>query len=231
MSTMRRVRRRTGAPPPTCRIVAALTTATALGVLAPSTRIAATTPDQAGTGSPDTTSATPPTTGGGGGGGGAADGDLTWLWILLITVGVVVLAVGVIAILRRPGPARSDGAADLRREQAGVLATAQWFRDHLSIELLTTPLDQAAPRWALERRRIDDLVHAAIGQSRARDDLWQQLGAATATLARAIDVSLERRAQQPLNSAMIADAGALSARRRDELGAVLDALWPLVRSR
>ena len=177
---------------------------------------------------PETPSPTAPTTDAGG--GGADDAETRWLLIALIAGGVVVLAVGLAAFLRRPGATRAEADVTARREQASVLATAQWFHDQLSVELLTAPVEQTTPRWAEERRRIDHLVLVATRHSTSRDDLWAQLAGAAASLSQAIDTSLQLRVQQPPNRAMITDADSVTARRRAELGAVLGALWPSVRS-
>ena len=178
---------------------------------------------------PDTAPSTSPTTEAGG--GEDDDAETRWLLIALIAGGVVVLAVGLAAFLRRPGaPARSGEDVTVRREQASVLATAQWVHDQLSVELLTAPVEQTTPRWAEERRRIDHLVIVATRHSTSRDDLWAQLAGAAASLSLAIDTSLQLRLQQPPNRAMITDADSVTARRRAELGAVLGSLWPSVRS-
>jgi hypothetical protein len=196
----------------------------------------------------------------GSGAGAPGTDDPSWLVIGLIAGGVVVLAGGLARVLHTttPPPAADsrsgvrvatlverateiatrtvgrgepgDAAVAARRERARVLATAQWFHDQLVPELLTGPPDRAARRWELERGRIDDLIVRTLRHSAGPDDPWRALAGAVAALDRSVDTSVALRARRPPNVAVITDADSVTARRRAELGAVLDALWPGVRA-
>lgn len=184
----------------------------------------------------------------------------SWPVIVVIAAGVLVLAGALVRVVRRATPSPAAGApsdarvANLvgrttnvatrtvgrdepggaalaaRRERAGVLATAQWLHDQLVPELLTGPPDRAARRWELERGRVDDLIVRALRQATGPDDPWGALGGAVAALDRSVDTSVTLRARRPPNVAVITDADSVTARRRAELGAVLDSLWREVRA-
>ena len=184
----------------------------------------------------------------------------SWPVIGLVAGGVVVLAGGLVRVRRRTAPPSvadppsdvcvaplveratematqtvgrgesRDAAVPARRERARVLATAQWFHDELAPELLTGPPDRAAQRWERERGRIDDLTVRALRQSAGPDDPWSALAGAVAALDRSVETSVTLRARRPPNVAVITDADSVTARRRAELGTVLDGLWPEVRA-
>jgi hypothetical protein len=51
-----------------------------------------------------------------------------------------------------------------------------------------------------------------------------------AALDRSVETSVTLRTRRPPNVAVITDADSVTARRRAELGTVLDGLWPEVRA-
>lgn len=153
-----------------------------------------------------------------------ADGR-DWLPIVLIIGGIIlaiVLVGGLFGRSKRKAP-------PVESPQTDLLTTSQWIHDQLTLELQVAAPAAALQRWALERRRLDDVAIGAQQQfAHGNDPNWQALGQTMSALASALDTNLQLRAQDPPNAQLINESVAVVNRHRGGLAQLIATLWPTV---
>ncbi len=113
--------------------------------------------------------------------------------------------------------------------QSGLLSTAQWINDQLSLELMSAAPASAAQRWSVERSRLDNVAIGAQQQFlESGAPNWQPLGQAMSALATALDTNLGLRSQPTPDAALIAQSTDVVNRHRAEVRQLITALWPTI---
>lgn len=152
----------------------------------------------------------------------------------LVLVGLLLLAVATIAVIAAIARSRrrAPGSTPPRvtsSPQSGLLSTAQWINDQLSMELMAAAPEAAMQRWSIERSRLDNVAVGAqqqFLQSGAAE--WQLLGQSVSALATALDTNIRLRAQAPANVDLIGESVTVVNRQRAELRQLIDAMRPTI---
>jgi hypothetical protein len=154
------------------------------------------------------------------------------LLTFVLIVGAILLAALLIGVLiSRSRRSSSATGAPTESTQASLLSTSQWIADHLALELMAAPPEQARQRWSSERTRLDSVAIGAQQQYlEAHDANWQPLAQTMSALASSIDTALALRAQDPPNAALVNESIDVVNGHRARLHQLIAVLLPTITS-
>jgi len=149
------------------------------------------------------------------GGGDAGEDD--WVPLVLALLGVVVVGLVLALIFGSRQKSTASTGVDRRR---GLVATAGWVHDQLTLEVLAVPPSDGLRRWTVERSRVDQLaIDGRMMSSSGYREMWEQLGTILGQLTSSIDTALRMGTMEGADPALVAEAVQNAHRHRAELGA------------